>query len=282
MKMYTRLGLLSVALLGMLLVGCGTTRPEDVPGYKALQSARAAVAMAEQDPGVGADAPLSLKKAQDMLSRAEWKWYDEGGDTDEETGAFIANYAYLAQRYAEVAQAQARSAEANRDWQAALAHNKDLAAQARAMSSKRQAALKKNRSRLQQLEDEVARLRAQGVSTYQDQRGLVISMSGVRFAFDSADIGAQYDSTLDKVASYLRENGEHRVEVDGYTDSVGTSAYNHDLSLRRAASVRRALISRGANPAQITIRGYGESSPVASNATASGRAQNRRVEMVVN
>ena len=72
------------------------------------------------------------------------------------------------------------------------------------------------------------------------------------------------------------------LEVDGYTDSIGSDAYNEKLSLRRANAVKEYLQQHGVAASRMTVKGFGKSNPVASNATPEGRAQNRRVELVVN
>lgn len=284
-----RLRLLLILPLIVFLGACASVRPEDVPGYKALEAARAAVARAEKSPGVGADAPADLKKAQDALSRAEWMWHEEGGSLDEEEEAFVVNYSYLAERYSEVAEARARSAEANRQWQKAMAQNEDLAREARALGKARANAIRErdrelaeNRARLRQLEEELNALRSQGVSTRQEDRGLVITMTDVLFEFDSDQLSDEYGPMLDKVVQYLGENSERNVLIEGHTDSVGTPAYNAGLSERRAEAVRRALVQRGATPGAVQATGYGESRPVSSNNTADGRRLNRRVELIVN
>ena len=78
----------------------------------------------------------------------------------------------------------------------------------------------------------------------------------------------------------MKEWGDVKVEIAGHTDSVGTDEYNMGLSLRRAESVRNYLVDKGIPADRLTIRGYGESQPVADNATAEGRFQNRRVELI--
>jgi OmpA-OmpF porin, OOP family len=70
------------------------------------------------------------------------------------------------------------------------------------------------------------------------------------------------------------------VSVDGYTDSVGSDAYNQKLSMRRAEAARRYLVDKGIDESRISVRAMGESNPVASNSTADGRAENRRVEII--
>jgi OmpA-OmpF porin, OOP family len=101
----------------------------------------------------------------------------------------------------------------------------------------------------------------------------------VHFDFDRSELKPSAVATLDQVAADLRQHGTVRYEVAGFTDSIGSEAYNQSLSERRAESVRAYLVSRGVDSMQLSARGYGESSPVASNATAEGRARNRRVEV---
>jgi OOP family OmpA-OmpF porin len=118
-----------------------------------------------------------------------------------------------------------------------------------------------------------------------DERGCpvrvpeTVILKGVNFQFNRAKLTPDSRDTLVEVANSLAGNPEVHVEVAGYTDSQGDSAYNQRLSQRRAEAVEKFLVANGASPAQLTARGYGESQPVASNKTASGRAQNRRVAL---
>ena len=86
---------------------------------------------------------------------------------------------------------------------------------------------------------------------------------------------------LSVLAAFLNEHPERIVEVEGHTDSTGTPAYNMDLSRARAEAVRTALVRDGVDPSRIEARGFGETAPLASNRTAAGRLQNRRVEIIV-
>jgi OOP family OmpA-OmpF porin len=108
-----------------------------------------------------------------------------------------------------------------------------------------------------------------------------VTLGGVNFAFDSAQLTPESRTVLDSVAAGLAEHPRLRVEMQGHTDSVGSEAYNMSLSQRRADAVRNYVISRGVPAAQVEARGYGESRPVADNRTAEGRARNRRVDMRV-
>ena len=109
------------------------------------------------------------------------------------------------------------------------------------------------------------------------QRSIVLE--GVNFETGSANLTDQSHATLDRVAASLAAYPLLRLEVAGYTDSRGGAATNLRLSQARAAAVRAYLVSRGIPPRQLTSRGFGAGNPIASNATAAGRARNRRVEL---
>lgn len=105
-------------------------------------------------------------------------------------------------------------------------------------------------------------------------------LEGVQFDFDKAVIRPEDYAKLDENVEALKEWGDVNVEVAGHTCSIGTDAYNLDLSQRRANAVREYLISKGVSADRLTAKGYGESRPAFSNDTIEGRAQNRRVELV--
>ena len=109
---------------------------------------------------------------------------------------------------------------------------------------------------------------------------LVLEMpSGITFATNQTAIEPQFRGTLDQVAQVLGRYNQTYLDVYGHTDSDGAEAYNQDLSERRARAVGDYLAMRGVQSARIATRGFGETQPVASNATAEGKAQNRRVEI---
>jgi OOP family OmpA-OmpF porin len=105
----------------------------------------------------------------------------------------------------------------------------------------------------------------------------VVTLTGVTFKHDSAELTGNSHSVLDEMASGLKQHPHMRVEIQGHTDSTGSAAYNEQLSQRRAESVRQYLITQGVGADQLVAHGFGETQPVASNASAAGRAQNRRV-----
>lgn len=116
----------------------------------------------------------------------------------------------------------------------------------------------------------------------QEERGLVITLSGsVLFRSDEATLLPAARVRLDQVATALMETKERTLVVEGHTDSQGSVAHNNDLSQRRAQSVRDYLSSRGYPTSQTSAVGYGSQRPVADNKSAEGRANNRRVEIVI-
>lgn len=101
------------------------------------------------------------------------------------------------------------------------------------------------------------------------------------FANDSASLSAEKKAQLDDLVVFMNEHPQAKVEVTGHTDSSGPEAYNQKLSEKRAQAVATALEEKGIAASRITATGQGESNPVASNKTAEGREQNRRVEIVI-
>jgi OOP family OmpA-OmpF porin len=107
----------------------------------------------------------------------------------------------------------------------------------------------------------------------------VFVVDDVNFEFDKSNLRPAATAILDRVAGELRAQPNVPYEVAGFTDSVGTAAYNQGLSERRAFAVHDYLIGRGVDDGQISARGYGESNAIVSNSTKEDRARNRRVEV---
>lgn len=125
-------------------------------------------------------------------------------------------------------------------------------------------------------------LQGTGVSVTRVGNQLVLNMPGnITFATDSADLASNFYPTLNSVALVLKKYNQTYVDIMGHTDSTGSEQYNQELSQRRAGSVAAYLQSQGVEPARLITRGMGEGSPIAGNETAAGRAQNRRVEIVL-
>jgi outer membrane protein OmpA-like peptidoglycan-associated protein len=119
------------------------------------------------------------------------------------------------------------------------------------------------------------------LETRETARGLIVNLSDVLFDTARADLKPGAREKLSRVVGIVLSHPGLRMEVEGHTDSVGSDSYNLQLSERRAASVRSYLVTAGVAPTAVATSGRGEASPVASNATAAGRQQNRRVELIV-
>jgi len=110
---------------------------------------------------------------------------------------------------------------------------------------------------------------------------ITLNESIVNFAFDSSNLSESAKTNLDKLATVLTNNPDTNINIYGYTDSKGSDDYNLKLSDRRAASVKSYLSSKGISSSRMFTMGMGEQSPVATNDTDAGRAQNRRVEFAI-
>ncbi|TVO77822.1 OmpA family protein [Sedimenticola selenatireducens] len=131
-----------------------------------------------------------------------------------------------------------------------------------------------------------AKLRQQlentGVSVTRDGNNIILNMpSNITFAVDRSDVNPNFVETLGSVGLVLKEYKSTMIEVAGHTDSTGSDAYNQDLSQRRANAVSNILIANGVQAVRIDSVGYGETRPIASNSNATGRQQNRRVELTL-
>ncbi len=242
---------LMIAAVGGTLCACAGRSTQS------LQEARDAVGAASSDPTVVAQAPGKLDEAKADLGRTEAA-FNAGG-----TQVEVDHLAYVTEQRAAIARATA-------DERAALAEFNQLGAE-----RDRLAVTSRDRQ-IQSLQSELADLRAQTT-----ERGLVVTLDDVLFDTDRAQLTPGGELQVAHLAEALRQMPDRRVVVEGHTDNTGSQAYNNDLSQRRADAVEGFLITQGVDPTRIVARGYGESYPVATNATAAGRQQNRRVEIVI-
>ena len=251
----------------------------------ALEQARTAYAQAQQTPQVAAQAPVALQDADQALQRAERVWADDH-DTEE-----VQHLSYLTTQRVEIAKtvtekklAEGSIQQANQQRGQVLldARTREAqGAQGEAERAKQQAQVATTQAQVattqaQQLQQELAALQAK-----QTDRGVVLTLGDVLFETGQADLRAGALRNLYPLVTFLQKNPERQVMIEGHTDSVGSESSNLDLSQRRADAVRAFLLQNGAKASQITTRGYGKTSPVASNDTAAGRQQNRRVEIII-
>ncbi len=126
------------------------------------------------------------------------------------------------------------------------------------------------------MQDQIDKLNAK-----QTDRGLVLTLGDVLFGSGRSEMNAGAIAPLNKLVVFLNRYPDRTVSIEGYTDSLGGTAYNQNLSERRAGAVRAYLHGQGIDSVRLSATGMGDSDPIANNDTAAGRQQNRRVEIVV-
>ena len=298
--------LLATLTLGAgLFVGCGgipTNHPD-------LLRARAAYDEVQSNEWVNQNAPVEKHEANQALQKAE----------QAETVKDLEHLSYLAERRSQIAvvAAKKRMAEKEidklaeekdkvlleareieiqektrkiqvREREAEAARAEAETAKERALRLAREAELAKQEAEAQARETALAKemtkkleLELAELNAKKTDRGIVLTLGDVLFEFDKADLLPGAFRTINKLALFLKEYENRNLLIEGHTDSIGTPEYNLDLSRRRAEAVRIALIEKEIISDRIIIKGYGESYPVASNATEAGRQQNRRVEIII-
>jgi outer membrane protein OmpA-like peptidoglycan-associated protein len=147
-------------------------------------------------------------------------------------------------------------------------------ARAREELARRDAA---SQERITAMQAELAKL----AQTRTTERGFIVTLPGLFFDTGKSVLKAGARNTLTRIADQLRINDQLSVTIEGHTDSVGSDSSNQTLSEKRAAAVRDYLVSRGVPAGRMSVTGLGETTPVATNDTAAGRQQNRRVELVI-
>jgi outer membrane protein OmpA-like peptidoglycan-associated protein len=277
-KMNTKL--ISAISVALTMAACASV-PQQNP---ALESARSAVHTAETDPNVSKYAALDLHTAQTELDEAE-----AAAAARKEKA--IAQPAYLAAQTAHLAQLEG-SAKAN-DARVAAGQAERDKIQLNARTNEVNSALLQRDQATQRTEmadaardqatQQSAALQAQvdALKAKPTDRGLVLTLGDVLFDTGKADLNPGAARNLDQLVQFLTDHPERRVEIDGYTDSVGMDSFNLDLSQRRADVVKSVLVNRGIDSSRIVSRGYGKDFSVASNAESAGRQLNRRVEIVI-
>jgi outer membrane protein OmpA-like peptidoglycan-associated protein len=224
-------------------------------------------------------ARVELRDAEAAVQLAEQPTDDE---------ALAAHRIYMADRMVEIARAkgQTRLSEAERSL---LGEQRDAArlaartreadqahAQAERARSSQAAAAALSASEARELQRQIDTLEAEAT-----ERGLVLTLGDVLFATGSAEIQGGTNQNLEKLVTFLNQYPDRQGLIEGHTDNVGNAGFNQTLSRQRAESVRRYLVGRGIESRRLTVSGFGFARPVASNDTASGRQQNRRVEVVI-
>ena len=287
----------SVAVFAIVGAGCATIPPPE------LVAARQAYQQASVGPASDT-APAELHKAKASLDKAEESFADKPDSQRTRDLSYIAERkAQLATAIASTRRSDRARKEAEQEYltkqqqmaqqtkEALAGTRSDLAETERARkASAKEAGVERaaragaemQTAEANQRAKEAADALAKLAAVKAEDRGLVITLSGgVLFATNQSALLPTAQTKLNQVAEALMATKERSLLVEGHTDSQGSSAHNLALSQRRADSVRSYLISRGYPGARIQARGIGEERPVTENTSAEGRANNRRVEIVV-
>jgi outer membrane protein OmpA-like peptidoglycan-associated protein len=291
--------LIAAAVAAVLLSACAST-PVEPDGAAAL---RARLTELQSDPQLGSRAPLAMEQANIAVTAAEKP------ETDK---VRVAHLEFMADRKISIARAdaesqlavdqrkglteqreamrlQARTQEADAANQRAnmaqantdAANSRANAAQANASDQAQQAdAARLAAADAARQADELQR-QIDGLQARVTDRGLVLTLGDVLFASGAASLNPNGDQHLAKLAAFLSKYMDRTALIVGYTDSVGGQDYNLGLSQRRADAVKFYLVQQGIDSSRLSASGQGMSSPVADNSSATGRQQNRRVEVVI-
>lgn len=243
----------------------------------ALEAARTEVQTAQANPNVIRYAPVDLDAAKKQLDVAQAAYLRHDDPA-------VAQPAYLATQMARLAEAHG-SAKADDARVAAGRGERDriqLDARTREVDTAKVATSAAVQQR-DQATEQAARLQAEvdQLKAKPTPRGLVLTLGDVLFDTGKAQLNPGAARKLDQLAQFLTEHPERRVQIDGFTDSVGTESYNQTLSQARADAVKSALVTRGIDASRVGSQGYGKGFPVADNADSGGRQLNRRVEVVI-
>jgi outer membrane protein OmpA-like peptidoglycan-associated protein len=284
-------GVLSIGLLGSVAACAASIPPTE------LVDARAEYAKASSGPTSQLN-PAQLHVAKESLDLAETAF------ADDPTSNVTKDRSYIALRKTQLAEAQGRLMQADAARATAKA---DLQATQLARGAKTEADLKDTKAALnseqhrgamtaQELQNErEKRLEADkrakdaldalakaSIPVKEEPRGMVITLSGqVLFASAKSDLMPAAYASLDNVVTALKASPDRSVLIEGHTDSQGAHAYNMDLAQRRAESVRSYVVSHGVPADSVRSAGIGPDRPVADNASPEGRANNRRVEIII-
>lgn len=276
-------GVLSFAV-PLLTIACGASDPAPE-----LVAARTAYDKAKEGPAADL-APARLEEARQALDAAERAFQEDDKSESAKTAS------YLAIRRAEIAtlrglekQHEAKLAQLKKQYEELekkrLSMTQEQLAAAKAELSEKQRILEEERAARKAAEGKLSAAVAslkEMAAVKEEARGVVITLSGaVLFATGKYELLPIAKEKLNDVAKALIDQGYKKILVEGHTDAQGSESANQSLSLKRAESVRTHLVSQGIESSKISAQGLGESRPVAENNTPEGRANNRRVEIVV-
>lgn len=269
----------------LLFAACAT--PLTAP--QGADSARSKLTELQSSPKLASLAPVELKDAETAVIAAE---------VPREDGPYAAHLVLIADHKVEIARARAQS-RLYEDQRRALSEESERArlqartreadrARADARYAREDAAAARSEADLARRNTETARRESadlqrqiEELNARETDRGLVVTLGDLLFETGRSDLKGGATSNLDKLVVFLGEYPDRTVLIEGHTDDVGSDDSNLGLSKRRADSVRSYLAGRGVDASRLSSAGLGEGTPIAGNDTATGRQQNRRVEIII-
>ncbi|MFZ0700891.1 MAG: OmpA family protein [Candidatus Acidiferrales bacterium] len=243
----------------------------------AQAAATAAAAKQQQDELARQQAELEQAKAE--LQAQQEEQARALADAKAQAEAAARQQAELDKEKAELEAQQQSQARALAD--AKAQQEQQAAAQAQQAAAQAQAAAARSEQEKEDLRANLLQQFSRILPTTDTSRGLKVNMADVLFDTAKYDLQPAAREALAKLSGIVEAHPGLKLQIEGYTDSVGSDAYNQTLSESRASSVRAYLVSQGVDPAAVTSIGYGKSNPVASNDSVTGRKQNRRVEIII-
>lgn len=241
----------------LVLVGCASS-PQSPSGAVA---ARERLTQLQSDPALASKVSVAIRSADAAVSAAEIPRKDK---------AHSDHLVFLATAEVESAWAQAQTRHLE-DQRAGLAERRDSE-----RLDARTREVERVRSEAEALKRQIAELNAKTTD-----RGLVVTLGDVLFETGKAQLKGNAFDSLNKLSNFLKSYPDRSLVIEGHTDSVGSEESNMLLSQRRAEAVRSYLLQQGTAANRISALGKGEDYPVASNDSTSGRALNRRVEVII-
>jgi len=284
--------LIGAAVAAVLLTACAST-PQAPAGSAAV---RAKLTALQGDAVLGTRAPIAIKDAELAVAQAEIPQPDLVlaahrvyiADRKVDTAKALAQTQFAEQertalnQQSEKARLDSRTHEVDTANNAALtarlesAEQKVAAGNARSDADAAQLAANVSQQQAAELQRQLEIMQARPTD-----RGLVLTLGDTLFATGRAELKAGASANLDRLAEFMAQYPQRTAAIEGFTDSSGSEEYNQDLSQRRADSVKGYLVGRGVQTGRLSSSGRGENAPVGDNASASGRQQNRRVEVII-
>lgn len=256
---------LLIAFTSLLLLGGCASAPKTPDGAIA---ARERLTQLQNNPSLASRASIAIRTADDAVSEAEIPRKDK---------SLSDHLVFIAEREVDVAwaQAQTRQLEDQRQGLSDEHANERLASRTREADQAHNDA-QNAREDSDDLRRQIAELNAK-----ETERGLVVTLGDMLFETGKSQLKGNAAENLAKLSSFLKAYPDRTLMIEGHTDNVGSEESNLSLSQRRAESVRTYLLEQGISNNRLGAYGKGESSPVASNDSVSGRALNRRVEVII-